>query len=400
MRHSRGGAFLGELRQEARWLRGGWYPDFVTAARPKLPEDDVPVFVFHTIEPQEFEAQLSYLAENGYVTLTCDGFLRHLTGEAAAPPRSVLLTIDDGRASVWKFGLPLLRKFGATAAVFLIPGYVRHGGIASPTSGRGRSARDPARRASHGDAELMTWPEIERGAETGSFDFQAHTLYHHRVPVGPRIVDHVRPTMAGPIFDLPVEQGLEEALAAGGIEAVYGAPLYENDSLMSGRPLYRPHPELARVCIEHVASAGGEAYFRSPSWRGRLRRVVDDWVERHGTPGALESDASTTRAMIDDLRRARLEIEKHVRGQEVRHLCLPYTIGSARAIEAAREVGYRTCFWGVLPHRNTNRPGQDPYHCPRLKADYITRLPGRGRRSLRSILADKLKRRLSGRPVY
>jgi peptidoglycan/xylan/chitin deacetylase (PgdA/CDA1 family) len=37
----------------------------------------------------------------------------HLTGAAKASPRSVLLSIDDGRASVWSFALPLLQRYGA-----------------------------------------------------------------------------------------------------------------------------------------------------------------------------------------------------------------------------------------------------------------------------------------------
>jgi hypothetical protein len=93
-------------------------------------------------------------------------------------------------------------------------------------------------------------------------------------------------------------------------------------------------------------------------------------------------------------------IEERLPGHRVRHLCLPYTIGSAQAVRAAREVGYATCFWGVLPDRSSNRPGEDPYRCPRLKADYICRLPGRGRRSLAAVLTHKLRRRVSGLPVY
>jgi len=377
-------SFYRESRQEAAWLRAGCYPDFVAAATPVVADDDVPVFVFHSIEPEEFEAQLSFLAENRYATLDCDAFLRHLAGEAVAPARSVLLTIDDGRVSVWRFALPLLKKYGATAAVFLIPGYLPDRQAASPT-------RDP---------ELMSWTQIQESAATGLVDFESHTLYHHRVPVGDKIVDYVNPSMRGALFDIPIEPGHEEALLRDGIEGLYGAPVYENDSLMSGRPRFRGQPDLARACMDHVVRAGAASFFRSSRWRSELDRVVDAWSAGQGARGALEESWSLHQAMVDDLRQCRELIEERLGGHEVRHLCLPYTIGSPRAVDAAREAGYRSCFWGVLPDRRTNRPGQDPYYCPRLKADYIFRLPGRGRRPLGSILLSKIKRRLSGRPVY
>ena len=81
-----------EFRQEAQWLRGGCYPDFVTARHAEVLDADVPVFVFHSIEPIEFEAQLAFLSDNGYRTLSADQFLDHLAGGKAAPRRSVLLT--------------------------------------------------------------------------------------------------------------------------------------------------------------------------------------------------------------------------------------------------------------------------------------------------------------------
>jgi peptidoglycan/xylan/chitin deacetylase (PgdA/CDA1 family) len=101
---------LDEIRHEADYFRRGCYPSFVAARSPDLDSNDVPVFVFHTIEPQEFEEQLRYLADNGYQTLDCATFWAGLTGAAEVAPKSVLLTIDDGRASAWSYGLPPVEK--------------------------------------------------------------------------------------------------------------------------------------------------------------------------------------------------------------------------------------------------------------------------------------------------
>jgi hypothetical protein len=245
----------------------------------------------------------------------------------------------------------------------------------------------------------MSWIEIEQAAATGVVDFQAHTLYHHQVPVTDRIIDYVNPDMRSALFDIPIEPGQEESLLHHGIESLYGAPIYEHDSLMSGTPRFLGHAELSRACMTHVAAAGGTAFFRSSGWRSELDRVVAQWQAVCGERGVAEAPAALQEAMVHDLSQARQMIEEHLPGHRVRHLCLPYLIGSPQAVHAARQAGYATCFWGVLSDRKGNRPGADPYRCPRLKADYIFRLPGRGRRSLAAILAHKLRRRVSGRPV-
>jgi peptidoglycan/xylan/chitin deacetylase (PgdA/CDA1 family) len=39
--------------------------------------------------------------------------------------KSVLLTIDDARSSVWRFAYPLLKKYQMNAVVFIIPGWTK-----------------------------------------------------------------------------------------------------------------------------------------------------------------------------------------------------------------------------------------------------------------------------------
>ena len=116
---SRIGRHVSEASLEAYQLLAGRYPSFVTARRAEPLGDEIPVFVFHSIEPTEFEAQLLFLSSNGYQTIDCDTFLRAINGEIALPEKAVMLTIDDGRASVWTYGFPLLKKYGMTAVIRL-----------------------------------------------------------------------------------------------------------------------------------------------------------------------------------------------------------------------------------------------------------------------------------------
>ena len=388
----------GEVQLEASWLIRSRYPQFVTAHEPALAADDVPVFVFHSFEPAEFEAQLRYLVDNGYQTLSCDTFLAHLQGEKVRP-KSVLLTIDDGRASVWSVGWPLLRKYGLRAVVFLIPGYMSEGEEAGPTLEDVWSGRLAAERLPRLDPALMTWREVRKAVESGVLEVGSHTLYHHPVPTSDRIVGYLSPGEGRALFDLPIEPGWEHDIAWGERGRLYGLPIYDSAPLMSGLPCYRPDPDLAHRCIAQVTAAGGAQFFRSRQWRKDLDQLVAEHRRRNGEHGRVLDPSEQRAAMVDDLRRSRKLLEERLE-RPVRHFCFPYTAGSDQAVDAAKEAGYLTSFWGVLADRRTNRPGEDPYYCPRLKADYIFRLPGRGRRALSAILSDKLKRRLSGRPVY
>jgi hypothetical protein len=47
-----------------------------------------------------------------------------------------------------------------------------------------------------------------------------------------------------------------------------------------------------------------------------------------------------------------------------------------------------------------NRPGNDPYFIPRLKDDYIMRLPGKGRQSLSELFLMKIRRRSMMTNIY
>ncbi|MCA9735958.1 polysaccharide deacetylase, partial [candidate division KSB1 bacterium] len=72
------------------------YPDFVFNSSPSSLENQVPVFVFHSVDPITFEEQLLYLKKNGYRTLNADDLLQILKGKKTLQERSVVLTFDDG----------------------------------------------------------------------------------------------------------------------------------------------------------------------------------------------------------------------------------------------------------------------------------------------------------------
>lgn len=155
----------------------------------------VPVLMYHhvspapgliTVAPQNFRAQIRWLAINGWRGITCDDFARFLNGEQL-PDRSVLITFDDGYLDNWVHAAPILAEFGLHAVLFLITGHI--GGDGSPRSQAGALGapdcpdhRTCKARIAKGDADsvMLRWAEVEAMQSSATFEFHSHTHTHTR----------------------------------------------------------------------------------------------------------------------------------------------------------------------------------------------------------------------------
>jgi peptidoglycan/xylan/chitin deacetylase (PgdA/CDA1 family) len=80
------------------------------------------VLAYHGVDdPETFDRQLSYLLRAA-VPVSLDEVADAITGRRRLPPRSVLVTFDDGHRSVLESGLPLLRERGVPAVAFVVAG--------------------------------------------------------------------------------------------------------------------------------------------------------------------------------------------------------------------------------------------------------------------------------------
>jgi peptidoglycan/xylan/chitin deacetylase (PgdA/CDA1 family) len=104
----------------------------------------VPILMYHVIAkrpagapypslfvPQsEFAAQMSWLASRGYRAVTLDRVFAAWRGRRALPKKPIVLTFDDGSASIPRNAMPVLRKLRWPGVLNLKLGNVReHGGI-------------------------------------------------------------------------------------------------------------------------------------------------------------------------------------------------------------------------------------------------------------------------------
>lgn len=80
------------------------------------------------VSPAAFREQLAYLAGAGYTTVTAGQFATLLAAGESLPPRTVVLTFDDGFADFHRYAVPALSEHGFVASVFVTTGWIQDAG--------------------------------------------------------------------------------------------------------------------------------------------------------------------------------------------------------------------------------------------------------------------------------
>jgi peptidoglycan/xylan/chitin deacetylase (PgdA/CDA1 family) len=387
---------LGQKARDAfevpRDLLLGRYPAFVTGG--PLPRGHVPVFVFHSLEPESFGRKLQHLADNDYVTLSATQYFQFLMGTRPAPQNAVVLTFDDGRGSLWSIGQPLMRRYGMKGIVFLVPGRVpSRPGPLPPTwddvEARRQSPETIIAREK-GDGAFLSWEEIDSLMRSGLFEFQSHTLTHARIHTAPRVTGFLTPDLRHgyEAMDVPlIEVDGRDRLAH---ELPLGTPLLRSESRTAEAMRFYEEPDIRRACVEAVAEEG-EGFFARADWRARLRRLVD----RRPIGGRWETVEQRETALRAELADAKRLIEERT-NRPVLHICYPWHVAGPTVHRLARDTGYRTAFMGKVPGTPLTLTGGDPMRIARIGEDYVELLPGRGRADLGQVLRRKWQRRRRG----
>ncbi len=83
-------------------------------------ETDVPKKGSNSHSIQSVRAQLQWLWENGYVTLSMDELYEWLNGNIDVPAKCIVMTSDDGQENFFELLQPELHKYGFIATSFVI----------------------------------------------------------------------------------------------------------------------------------------------------------------------------------------------------------------------------------------------------------------------------------------
>lgn len=85
-------------------------------------QDRLPPVLFAHLE--EFERQMKYLYDEGYVTLTLNDVIDFYYNNKKLPEKAVLLTFDDLYKSVLQYTYPLLKKYCFHAVGFVVKDWI------------------------------------------------------------------------------------------------------------------------------------------------------------------------------------------------------------------------------------------------------------------------------------
>ncbi|MDD4238910.1 MAG: polysaccharide deacetylase family protein, partial [Desulfotomaculaceae bacterium] len=81
--------------------------------------DDDPDNLYST-SPEQLELTFQALKTSGYHPITLEQFHDFIDGKVAVPPKSVLITFDDGYRDIYEYVLPLTERFNYPAVVFAV----------------------------------------------------------------------------------------------------------------------------------------------------------------------------------------------------------------------------------------------------------------------------------------
>lgn len=261
------------------------------------------------LRPDWLDAQIAYLARH-YETIPLSRLLACYEERRVVPGRSIVLTFDDGFRDNLTEGLPILRRHGVTATVFVVTGCISSG--------------------------ELPWPQrlgfMFQRSELQSFTFQP---------------------------DMPGASPRHVALdSAAGRHAAY---LAVKEYL---KPLGREQREawLARLQRElgvepprdRMLSWSDLRELRAAGWEIGAHTFSHPWLARIPCAEARE-----------EMERCREELWEHL-GIERPSFCFPAGSCSEELRVLARELGFRSAFQPNPPRRVNTLAGSDPFSLGRM----------------------------------
>ncbi|MDH4181680.1 MAG: polysaccharide deacetylase family protein [Betaproteobacteria bacterium] len=191
-----------------------------------------------TVTPQAFEAQMAYLARNGYSVVPLTRLAAFLEGREALPPKAVVITIDDGYRSTWEVAWPVLRKHGFPATVFLYTDFA-------------------------GAPDALTWAQMREMIAGGLVEIQPHSKTHTNLAIrqpdetDARYRERVRREVEGPVEAIRAQLGSRST--------AYAFPYGDVNDAVAGELRARG------VALGATVTPGGNAFFAPPYM---LRRTM------------------------------------------------------------------------------------------------------------------------------
>lgn len=119
---------------------------------------------FFCVKPNDFERQIKYLRENNFNVISLDKLVWYLENNNF-PPKTIVLTFDDGYEDNFTNAFPVLKKCNFPAAIFLETDIL-----------------DNEKINKNGVVyKMLKWVQVKEMKNSGIIEFGAHTLSHPKL---------------------------------------------------------------------------------------------------------------------------------------------------------------------------------------------------------------------------
>jgi peptidoglycan/xylan/chitin deacetylase (PgdA/CDA1 family) len=339
----------------------------------------VPIITYHSIADVKdhwqfrhlscpvavFESHLRALQRGGFQAITLHQLYSYVAQGKEIPPRSVVLTFDDGYLDNWVYAYPLLKRYRFHGTIFVSPDFVDPSGTPRPNlegvwSGKASLDELPS-------AGFLSWEEMRLMEASGCVDLQSHALTHTWYFTSPEIVDFHHPGDSYPWLAwnaCPEHKHLWMTEAQEKF-VLWGTPVYRHEKSLVARR-YFPDRALDAVLTKYVRSHGEAAFFQRAEWRRQLEGVAAEYHHAHTNQGRYESESAHVARLCDELAGSKQIIERHL-SKRVDFLCWPGGGYTDSALAFCKEAGYLASVhssWDLSVQKN--RFGADPAHFSRI----------------------------------
>ncbi len=168
------------------------YRQLLEASSSPLFRKPFPILAYHRVVPQVkygidvsrdmFEKQMAWLARKGYHSLNMEKFYQSLSSRTL-DPKGIIITFDDGHQDFVQHAVPILKKYGYSATLFVNSGLLGRTfwvGGRRPAPVRWHDTKPADYREDSSDwrvYEFMSWDEVVLLRKEG-FDIQSHGITH------------------------------------------------------------------------------------------------------------------------------------------------------------------------------------------------------------------------------
>lgn len=137
---------------------------------------NVPVLMYHHVEPYElakkeghaqltvdsaiFDAQMKYLVDHGYNTISAEELAQALISHTALPSKTVVVTLDDGYMDNYLYAYDSAKRYNVKLNVMIPTGLL-------------------------GNSGYMSWENLKEMVNSGLVYAYDHTWSHYSIPKGP-----------------------------------------------------------------------------------------------------------------------------------------------------------------------------------------------------------------------